>query len=222
MRVGCIWWNLLRPRGRVCLENQQTARRQPPNSASRFAVRFEVRGVFKYSVWPIVRDSCRTDSQHQACAAGCGSSFQHVRRCSGLWGRADRHLPAPFAGRESTGDPFVPIVVYRQVSKPLQSVLGYRIGAEDNGVPAEDDIESLSCVISEEKFPSLKNVEYYENDSAYELELTGFVCVTCGAGVSEESRARRSWAEQKAKESPRQNAQNVQTRWGDKKAWENR
>lgn len=85
----------------------------------------------------------------------------------------------------------LPLSAYRNVSAALKKYFGVEVGAEANGVPAKEAFDINLCFFSEVKVEALKNVEYYENDPAFELEVAGFVCSTCGIAVTEEARARK-------------------------------
>ena len=49
----------------------------------------------------------------------------------------------------------------------------------------------LKCKLLEIPVEAIRNIEYYENDSAFELEMTGYRCGTCQAVISEEGRLRK-------------------------------
>lgn len=85
----------------------------------------------------------------------------------------------------------LPLSVYRKVSAALKENFNADVGAEANGVPAKETYDANVCFLSEVKIAALKNVEYYENDPAFELEVAGFICGTCGIAVTEEARARK-------------------------------
>lgn len=113
----------------------------------------------------------------------------------------------------------LPLSQYRKIAEPLKTLFGHSVGAEENGVPAAEEVESLICAISEEKFPSVKDVVYYENDAAFELEVSGFVCVTCGAAVSEEGRARKKLGGANGKGIAKAKCPKCSNKMGDQKAW---
>lgn len=60
--------------------------------------------------------------------------------------------------------------------------------AAENGVPASEQVDNLSCFINQSRIESLRDVNYYEQDPAFELELSGFRCKACSAVISEEGR----------------------------------
>lgn len=84
----------------------------------------------------------------------------------------------------------MPLSVWRQFAFCLKQHFDVELPAKENGVPAKDVLSSPTCHYSQAKLESLRNVEYYENDSAYELELTGYRCASCGIAVSEAARAK--------------------------------
>jgi DNA-directed RNA polymerase subunit M/transcription elongation factor TFIIS len=84
----------------------------------------------------------------------------------------------------------MPISVWRQFAYHLKNRFDIELPTTENGVPAKDVHSSPACHYSQAKLESLRNVEYYENDDAYELELTGYRCTACGISVSEAARAK--------------------------------
>lgn len=85
----------------------------------------------------------------------------------------------------------LPLSTYRNVSAALKKFFGVDVNAEANGVPAKESFDINLCFFSEVKVESLKNIEYYQNDPAFELEVGGYVCSTCGIALAEEARARK-------------------------------
>ena len=84
-----------------------------------------------------------------------------------------------------------PLSTYRKVAAQLENRFSLKVGAEENGVPSTEEFDALKCFLSEVKIESLKHLEYYQNDPAFELEVSGFICGTCGAAITEEARARK-------------------------------
>ncbi len=84
----------------------------------------------------------------------------------------------------------MPISVWRLFAYHLKKHFDVELPATENGVPAKDALSSPACHYSQTKLESLRNVEYYENDDAYELELSGYRCTACGIAVSEAARAK--------------------------------
>ncbi|MEZ6131045.1 MAG: TIGR03067 domain-containing protein [Planctomycetaceae bacterium] len=80
---------------------------------------------------------------------------------------------------------------YRKFSDPLKEMFQMELNAEQNGVPATDAYDTLKCNLSDMPIQSLKDVLYYQNDPGYELEVSGYICGTCGIAITEESRARK-------------------------------
>ena len=60
--------------------------------------------------------------------------------------------------------------------------------AIENGVPEADKSDNLSCFINQSRVESVRNLNYYQQDVAYELELSGYRCKSCTAVISEEGR----------------------------------
>lgn len=79
----------------------------------------------------------------------------------------------------------------RLMAERLQQTLGVDLQLADNGVPATDQKEMLKCKLVEIPVEAVRSVEYYENDPAFELEMTGYRCGTCQMVISEDGRARK-------------------------------
>jgi len=84
----------------------------------------------------------------------------------------------------------MPLSQWRVFSQLLHSNFEVELPAKDNGVPDREMHSSPPCHYSQNKVEALRNVEYYEHDEAYELELTGYRCVACSVAVSEDARAK--------------------------------
>lgn len=108
---------------------------------------------------------------------------------------------------------------YRKFAEHLKNALDADVGATENGVPAEDEYESLTCSISDQKFDSLKDVLYYEKDPAYELEVAGYICATCGVAIGEEGRARKKLGGANGKGIAKAKCPKCSNKLGDQKAW---
>lgn len=80
---------------------------------------------------------------------------------------------------------------YRKFAQLLQKHFATELNAAQNGVPVEDKADTFKCNISSMPITSLKNLEYYENDPAYELELAGYQCGTCSIAIAEPARAQQ-------------------------------
>ncbi len=76
---------------------------------------------------------------------------------------------------------------FRTLSDSLKK-FKVELPAAENGVPATEKIDNLSCFINQSRVESIRDLTYYEQDPAFELELTGFRCKACTAVISEEGR----------------------------------
>jgi DNA-directed RNA polymerase subunit RPC12/RpoP len=83
----------------------------------------------------------------------------------------------------------MPLNLWRQFSRQLRSV-GVELPAKANGVPENEHHISPLCHYTQAKVESIREVTYYTNDDAFELELTGYRCTACGIAVSEAGRAK--------------------------------
>ena len=113
----------------------------------------------------------------------------------------------------------LPLSKYRMFSAQLKQRFGVELKAEQNGVPATDESETLKCHLSEQPIPSLKNLVYYENDPDYELEVSGFVCGTCGCAITEEARARQKLGGAAGKSIAKAKCPSCSNKFGDQKAY---
>lgn len=82
----------------------------------------------------------------------------------------------------------LPLSGWRILGDRLKSLYGIQLPAVENGVPENDKADTMSCFVSQTKVESIRNLIYYQKDSGYELELTGYRCKACGIAVSEEGR----------------------------------
>ncbi len=78
---------------------------------------------------------------------------------------------------------------WRQFAYGLNKLFNATLPATENGVPAEDKTKSSNCFIKQSRVEFVSDLNFYQNDSNYELELTGFRCTACQAVISEEGRA---------------------------------
>ena len=81
-----------------------------------------------------------------------------------------------------------PLSIWRNFSAKIKELFDFTLPATENGVPDAEKNETLSCFVNQAKIESVKALIYYQQDPAFELELTGFRCKSCGTAVSEEGR----------------------------------
>ncbi len=77
---------------------------------------------------------------------------------------------------------------WRAFSAHLKALFGFELAGTENGIPEGDQTETLSCFVNQAKVESIKGLLYYQKDVAYQLELTGYKCKSCGTAISEEGR----------------------------------
>lgn len=82
----------------------------------------------------------------------------------------------------------LPLSGWRILGDRLKSLYGIQLPAVENGVPENDKSDTMSCFVNQTKVESIRNLIYYQKDSGYQLELTGYRCKACGIAVSEEGR----------------------------------
>ena len=103
-------------------------------------------------------------------------------------GRIAVYLPLTLEGGQQAFCS-MPLNLWRQFSRQLRSV-GVELPAKANGVPEQEHHISPLCHYTQAKVESIREVAYYTNDDAFELELTGYRCTACGIAVSESGRAK--------------------------------
>ena len=80
------------------------------------------------------------------------------------------------------------LTAYRAFSESLKKNFKLDLPATENGVPAADKPENLSCFINQSRVEAVRSLIYYQQDSAFELELSGYRCQACSVVISEEGR----------------------------------
>jgi DNA-directed RNA polymerase subunit RPC12/RpoP len=102
-------------------------------------------------------------------------------------GRIAIFLPIPFDDGKQAFLSF-PLSVWRVVGEKLKSLFSIDLGASENGIPESESVETLSCFLNQSKVEAVRGQIYYQTDTAFKLELTGYKCKACGTAVSEEGR----------------------------------
>ena len=128
------------------------------------------------------------------------------------------YLPLPLPDNQQAFLSF-PISMHRKIAEQLKSLFKFDVGAEDNGVPASEEFDTLRCHLTEMPVRSLKNVVYYENDPAFELELSGHVCTMCGIAITEDARAKKKLGGAAGKGIAKAKCPKCSNKFGDQKAW---
>ncbi len=105
-------------------------------------------------------------------------------------GRIALYLPITL-GDNKQGLVSLTITGYRKFAQLLQKHFQTELNAKQNGVPVTDEVDTFKCNISSMPVTLLKNLEYYQNDPGYELELAGYQCGTCSIVVAEAARAQQ-------------------------------
>ncbi|MFN5897250.1 MAG: hypothetical protein ACK48Y_06965 [Planctomyces sp.] len=77
---------------------------------------------------------------------------------------------------------------WRILAARLKELFSLELPTAENGVPEAEKSDTHSCFVNQSKVECIRNVVYYQQDSGFELELSGFRCTACGAVVSEEGR----------------------------------
>jgi len=82
------------------------------------------------------------------------------------------------------------LTAFRAFSNMLKNNFKVELPATENGVPDSDKSDNLNCFVNQSRVESLRNLNYYQQDSAVELELSGYRCKACSTVISEEGRAK--------------------------------
>ena len=77
---------------------------------------------------------------------------------------------------------------FRALREVLKTNFSLELPAIENGVPEADKSDNLSCFINQSRVESVRSLKYYQQDPAFELELSGYRCKSCTAVISEEGR----------------------------------
>jgi len=80
------------------------------------------------------------------------------------------------------------LTTFRALNDGLKTNFKLELPAIENGVPAADRADNLNCFINQSRVESVRSLSYYQQDSAFELELSGYRCKSCTAVISEEGR----------------------------------
>jgi hypothetical protein len=114
----------------------------------------------------------------------------------------------------------MPLSVHRRFSEQVGELFGLKIPAEDNGVPATEETDTLFCFLSEVKIEAVKNLPYYENDPEFDLELSGYVCEACGAAITESSRKNKKLGGAAGKGLAKAKCPKCSNKFGNQKAYQ--
>lgn len=80
------------------------------------------------------------------------------------------------------------LTTLRALQEVLKTNFKLELPATENGVPDSDKSDNLICFINQSRVESVRGLIYYQQDPAYELELSGYRCKSCTAVISEEGR----------------------------------
>ena len=80
---------------------------------------------------------------------------------------------------------------FRAFAEAMQSVCGIEGLGANSTIPMTDVYSKHKCKISEVPVQELANVNYYEKDPGFKLEVSGYRCSVCGIVVSEAARAEK-------------------------------
>jgi len=81
-----------------------------------------------------------------------------------------------------------PLSAWRSFSAKVKQLFSVELPGADNGIPETEKADTLSCFVNQTKVEFVRNLVYYQQDPAFELELSGYRCKACGVAISEEGR----------------------------------
>ncbi|MDG2128473.1 MAG: hypothetical protein P8K08_10815 [Fuerstiella sp.] len=114
----------------------------------------------------------------------------------------------------------MPLSVHRRFSEQVSNLFGLKIPAEDNGVPATEETDTLFCFLSEVKIEAVRNLDYYENDPGFAVELSGYICEACGAAITESSRKNKKLGGAAGKGLAKAKCPKCSNKFGNQKAYQ--
>jgi hypothetical protein len=82
----------------------------------------------------------------------------------------------------------MPISKFRTFAETLKNELAIELPVAENGIPLKDKVDGAICFFNQTRFESLAQPLYYQVDSDYQLEVSGYRCTACGITVGEEGR----------------------------------
>jgi len=103
---------------------------------------------------------------------------------------------------------------FREFSGFLDELFGVKELGEDCDVPLTDSYNEQKCRFSDEPIKILKEVEYYQPDPAFSLQLTGWMCEGCGIFVSEDARKKEKIGGPKPKSVPKAKCPKCKKKFG--------
>jgi hypothetical protein len=77
---------------------------------------------------------------------------------------------------------------FRALHEALKTRFKLELPAADNGVPDAEKSDQLSCFINQSRVEAVRSLIYYQQDPAFDLEVSGYRCKACSAVISEEGR----------------------------------
>ena len=81
---------------------------------------------------------------------------------------------------------------FRRFHQQLKEQCGIDLKYEEDLIPLEESTSPALCHYTEKPIRYLGNIDLYENDPKFELELVGWKCQACGLTVSEDGRKKEN------------------------------
>lgn len=78
---------------------------------------------------------------------------------------------------------------FRTFAETMESMYGITGLANGTSIPMADQYATHKCHVKSTKVLELKNLEYYQKDPGFKLEVSGWKCAACGIIISEAARA---------------------------------
>lgn len=77
---------------------------------------------------------------------------------------------------------------YREFCRLLAEFYGYAAFTIGSTIPFFNQTQEVDCQVSKEKFEFLNQLEYYQADDSFDLQLIGWECESCHTHITEKAR----------------------------------
>lgn len=78
---------------------------------------------------------------------------------------------------------------FRKFAETMAAMYGISNLCSGTAIPLTDEYTTHKCHVKSTKILELKNLNYYEKDPGFKLEVSGWKCASCGIIISEAARA---------------------------------
>lgn len=130
-------------------------------------------------------------------------------------GRIAVRFPATSEGTERWYASFS-LSQFREFSQMLAELFGVQDFGSAVGVPLDNSFTEATCHYSDSKLRAIDKLDWYRADPAFQLDLIGWKCATCGLVVSEDSRKKEKIGGKSPSSVPKARCPKCKNRFGDK------